>query len=176
MTHVLPAGFRPLPFNPAGSLPQQVQAQAGGRALSVTLVAMTADLVGTLAPDRTRLVVDGTEEEAPRNTIVDDPRAGFTAAPPQTLGSAAVRPYLVVLDAGRVIGSAPVVIGRPMPFGTSEGSGLVMEILFLDLRLAAGSLVEPADVGSRILAGYRERGTGGPLSAPPGSAGGREPR
>ncbi|MFE1438644.1 hypothetical protein [Streptomyces sp. NPDC058739] len=163
MTSALPAGFSPLPFNPARGLPQQVRVTANGRALAVTLVAMTGDIVGTLTLDRTRVVVDGAEEHATRDASREpDVRAGLTARPPDALGSAAVRPYLVVLDGGRVIGSAPVVVGRPMAFGTSQTTGLVIEILVTELRLAAGALVEPGDVGSRIVAGFREAGAGGP--------------
>jgi hypothetical protein len=163
VTSVLPAGFSPLPFNAARGLPQQVRVTANGRALAVTLVAMTGDIVGTLVLDRTRVVVDGAEEQAPRDASRErDVRAGLTAQPPDALGSAAVRPYLVVLDGGQVIGSAPVVVGRPMAFGTSQTAGLVIEVLVTELRLAAGALVEPGDVGSRIVAGFREAGAGGP--------------
>lgn len=153
MTRVLPAGYSPLPFNPALGLPQQVQVTAGGRALTVSLVAMTADLVATLTMEPTALVVEGAQEEARRPTSAADARAALAAPPPESSTTAAVRPYVVVVDAGRVIGSAPVVVGRPMPFGTSASSSLLLEVLFLDLRLAAGSLVQPGDVGSRVLAG-----------------------
>ncbi|MFF0792252.1 hypothetical protein [Streptomyces spiralis] len=172
MTSVLPAGFSPLPFNPARGLPQQVRVTANGRLLSVTLVAMPGDILGPLSLDRTRAVVDGSEEQAPRGASGEDQeedglRAGLTAQPPDALSSAAVRPYLVVVDEGRVIGSAPVVVGRLMAFGTSPATGLVVEVLVTELRLAAGALVEPGDVGSRIVAGFREAGAGGP---PPRSA------
>ncbi|MGW0409760.1 hypothetical protein ACWDZX_00325 [Streptomyces collinus] len=156
MTQVLPAGYSPLPFNPALGLPQQVQVTAGGRSLAVSLVAVTADLVATLTAPPVAPVVDGASEESRRTQSVGDPRAVLAAPPPPALDGSAVRPYLVVVDAGRVLGSAPVVVGRPMVFGTSASSGLLLEVLFLDLRLAAGSLVEPGDVGSRILAGFRD--------------------
>lgn len=171
MTSALPAGYSPLPFNPARGLPQQVRVTANGRLLAIILVAMTGDIVGTLALDRTRAVVDGTEEQTPRGAFGVDPdedgvRAGLTAPPPDALGSAAVRPYLVVVDGGRVIGSAPVVVGRPMAFGTSQATGLVVEVLVTELCLAAGALVEPGDVGSRIVAGFREAGAVGPPLRP----------
>ncbi|MEU6273019.1 hypothetical protein ABZ871_11495 [Streptomyces populi] len=172
MTSILPAGFSPLPFNPARGLPQQVRVTANGRALAVTLVAMTADIIGALALERTRVVVDGTAELAPRDASAGEGvRAGLTAQPPDAAGSAAVRPYLVVLDGGQVIGSAPVVVGRPQAFGTSETVPLVIEVLVTECHLTAGALVEPGDVGSRIVAGFREAGAGGP---PPRSAAPRE--
>ncbi|MFG3497637.1 hypothetical protein [Streptomyces sp. NPDC047928] len=174
MTLVLPAGFRPLPFNAALGLPQQVRVQVGRRALTVTLVALTADIVGALTAEPTRTVVDGAEEFTPREAPDGEEgrpdgergngvRTGLTASPPGALDTAAVRPYLVVLEAGRLIGSAPVVVGRPLAFGSSAGTGLVIEILVAELVLAAGALVEPAEVGSRVLAGFREHGG----SAPP---------
>lgn len=167
MTSALPTGFSPLPFNPARGLPQQVRVTANGRALAVILVAMTDDIVGTLTLDRTRVVVDGTAELAPRDASGEEGvRAGLTARPPDAAGSAVVRPYLVVLDGGQVIGSAPVVVGRPMAFGTSQAAGLVIEVLVTEFRLTAGALVEPGDVGSRIVAGFREAGAGGPPPRP----------
>lgn len=174
MTLVLPAGFRPLPFNAALGLPQQVHVQAGRRALTVTLVALTADIVGALTAEPVRTVTDGAEESAPRGSPIGEDgkgiRAGLTAPPPGALETAAVRPYLVVLEAGRLIGSAPVVVGRPLAFGSSADTGLVIEILVAELVLAARALVEPAEVGSRILAGFRERGGGMPLPARPARA------
>ncbi|NEW69882.1 hypothetical protein [Streptomyces rhizosphaericus] len=163
MTTVLPAGFQPLPFAPARGVPQQIQVQVGSRALTVVLAAIPGDLIGLLSRPRTQVVVDGTREHTPHEgPAPDDPRAAFTAAPPEVLSSVAVRPYLIVVEAGRVIGSAPVIVGRPMAFGSSESSGLVVEVLVARLLLAAGSLIEPADIGSEILAGIRDRGSGSP--------------
>ncbi|MEU2391309.1 hypothetical protein [Streptomyces sp. NPDC007369] len=171
MTLVLPAGFSLLPFNAALGLPQQVHVQAGRRALTVTLVALTADFVGALTAEPTRTVIDGAEESAPRRAPAgggrEGVRTGLTAPAPGALDPAAVRPYLVVLEAGRLIGSAPVVVGRPLSFGSTSETGLVIEILVAELDLAARALVEPADVGSRILAGFRERGGGTPPPTQP---------
>ncbi|MCM2422898.1 MULTISPECIES: hypothetical protein [unclassified Streptomyces] len=162
MTAVLPAAYQPLPFAPARGVPQRLQVQVAGRALTVILVAMTADLVGLLYTARTQVLVDGAADSAPRATSVGaDPRAGFTAGPPGALDTAAVRPYLIVADSGRLIGSAPVIVGRPMPFGSTESSGLRVEVLVAELRLAAGSLIGPADVGARIVAGIRDSSAGG---------------
>ncbi|KOU61522.1 hypothetical protein ADK57_27615 [Streptomyces sp. MMG1533] len=160
MTRVLPTGYSPLPFSPDLGLPQQVQVRASGRSLAVKLVALTADLVATLTAPPTTPVVTDAQEESRRLASLGDPRAALTAPPPPGLDGAAVRPYLVVVDADRVVGSAPVVVGRPMAVGTSADSGLLLEVLFVDLFLAAGSLVEPGDVGSRILAGFRDPAAG----------------
>ncbi len=94
-------------------MPQRVHVRAGRRALTVTLVALTADLVGALTAEPARTVVDGRAESAPRPgppagtppdvwaRLREGTRAGLTAPVPGALDSAAVRPYLVVLEAGR---------------------------------------------------------------------------
>lgn len=123
MTAVLPAGWTPLPFVPERGVPQQAQARVGGRTVSVILAAVGADLVALLAAPGTVPVVDGSAESAPRLSLVADARAAFTAAPPGVLDAGAVRPYLIVAEAGRLIGSAPVVVGRPLVFATWGTSG-----------------------------------------------------
>lgn len=73
-TLVLPAGFEPLPFNAALGMPQRVHVRAGRRALTVTLVALTADLVGALTAEPARTVVDGRAESAPGRARPGEPR------------------------------------------------------------------------------------------------------
>lgn len=47
-----------------------------------------------------------------------------------------------------------------MPFGTTEGARLLADVLVVELSIAAGSLVVPRDVGTRVVAGIRDRITG----------------
>lgn len=152
----LPSVYTALPFNAANGIPQTVPYDIGARRLRVTIVASATDLPALVQTSRTEQLFDLVDwGTTPRTGIPASDDERFIAPAQSTLAPAVVCPRLVVRDGETIIGSLRVRPRRPLRFGRTEPGALAVEIYIETLCLAAGSLVQPGELGATIVAGIR---------------------
>jgi hypothetical protein len=189
----LPDGFAPLLFDAARGVPQAVPLPDSVPGLRAALVGGTGDLARLMSAPTDLVAHDATELLTRRATDAGGSAAGaetaahvvahraavtaFTAAPPDSLTTAAVPLWVLVLGGSTVHGSWPALPGRALPV---RGDGRFLGEVWIDeLLLAAGSLVRPGQHGSRIVIGWRPAGevTSGAatIASPTAASGGWTP-
>ncbi len=166
----LPDGWTALPFAAAGGVPQAVPLTGPVPGLLAVLVAEPADLARLLSAPADQAVHDAAERLARRAkasgrpgtagpahvVAVQTALAAFTAGPPDSLATAAVPAWIVVRGVSGVLGTWPALPGRALPV---RGGGRYLGDLWIgELCLAAGSLTEGGEHGSRISIGWRPAG------------------
>lgn len=150
----LPIGFAQLAFVDSGGFPQTVPFSLGPHRIRVTLVVLVADLPSLLSTDHTEVLLDLVADAhvRPASTPTDH-GAHYRGASPGSLTSAVVRPYLYIRDGDQLVASRPVVTGRALACSVSGARRV--ELWVDQLRVAAGNLRQPGELGSVITIGIR---------------------
>jgi len=150
----LPLGFARLAFVDSGGFPQTVPFPVGPHRVRVTLVVLVADLPALLSTDHTEVLLDLAADAhvRPASTPTDH-GAHYRGASPGSLTSAVVRPYLYVRDGDELVTSRPAVAGRALACSVSGARRV--ELWVDKLRITAGNLRQPGELGSVITIGVR---------------------
>jgi hypothetical protein len=171
-SNALPEGYAEVPLRADGGVPQAASVDLGGRRARVTIAALVPDLAAVLDADPHTVVVDGTDRSSRPADEVDvpaDARAWMATPAPTTLSTGAVRLVLAVHVGETLVGAVSPVVGVPVrlaaaPVGAdqdpSTATGLVVEVVVVDLVVAAGNLVGPGRFGSRLVVGARRMDQG----------------